>query len=84
MLINQKHFSSKYVNLIFFFFRKEVHRRILKKNPLKNFRVMVRLNPYAKHANKQAKYVESTRARAKEAALNKKRGVSYSFSYMKK
>lgn len=56
--------------------KKEVHRRILKKNPLKNFRVMVRLNPYAKHANKQAKYVESTRARAKEAALNKKRGIT--------
>lgn len=54
---------------------KEIHRRVLKKNPLKNFRVMVRLNPYAKHANKQAKYVEASRVRAKEEALNKKRGI---------
>merc|ERR1712121_587333 len=55
--------------------KKEIHRRVLKKNPLKNFRVMVRLNPYAKHANKQAKYIEATRKRAKEEALNKKRGI---------
>jgi len=55
--------------------KKEIHRRVLKKNPLKNPRVMIRLNPYAKHASKQAKYVEATRSRAKEAALNKRRGI---------
>lgn len=56
--------------------KKEVHRRILKKNPLKNYRVMVRLNPHAKHAKKQAKYVEVMRKRTKEEQLNKKRGIT--------
>ena len=28
--------------------RKKIHRRVLKKNPLKNLRVMLKLNPYAK------------------------------------
>lgn len=56
--------------------KKEIHRRILKKNPLKNYRVMVRLNPHAKHAKKQAKHVEVTRLRAKEELLNKKRGIT--------
>ncbi|KAG6938761.1 ribosomal protein L4 [Chelydra serpentina] len=27
---------------------KKIHRRVLKKNPLKNLRVMIKLNPYAK------------------------------------
>ena len=27
---------------------KESHRRVLKKNPLKNLRIMLKLNPYAK------------------------------------
>ncbi|KAH9524730.1 60S ribosomal protein L4 [Bulinus truncatus] len=53
-----------------------IKRRILKKNPLKNYRVMVRLNPYAKHAKKQAKHIELTRKRAKEELLNKKRGIT--------
>lgn len=56
--------------------KKEIRRRILKKNPLKNYRVMVRLNPYAKHAKKQAKYIETIRKRAKEEALNKRRGIT--------
>ena len=57
-------------------YRKEVNRRILKKNPLKNYRVMVRLNPYEKHAKKEAKHIETMRKRAKEELLNKRRGVS--------
>lgn len=28
--------------------RKKIHRRVLKKNPLKNLRIMLKLNPYAK------------------------------------
>ncbi|KAJ8797297.1 hypothetical protein J1605_017525 [Eschrichtius robustus] len=28
--------------------RKKIHRRVLKKNPLKNLRLMLKLNPYAK------------------------------------
>ncbi|CAL1530921.1 unnamed protein product [Lymnaea stagnalis] len=55
--------------------KREIKRRILKKNPLKNYRVMVRLNPYAKHAKKQAKHIETLRKRAKEELLNKKRGI---------
>lgn len=27
---------------------KKIHRRVLKKNPLKNLRIMLKLNPYAK------------------------------------
>ena len=30
------------------FYRKKIHRRVLKKNPLKNLRIMLKLNPYAK------------------------------------
>lgn len=29
-------------------FRKKIQRRVLKKNPLKNLRIMIKLNPYAK------------------------------------
>uniref|UniRef100_A0A8C3PKF9 Ribosomal protein L4 n=1 Tax=Calidris pygmaea TaxID=425635 RepID=A0A8C3PKF9_9CHAR len=28
--------------------KKKIHRRVLKKNPLKNLRIMIKLNPYAK------------------------------------
>jgi len=49
--------------------------RVLKKNPLKNHRVMVRLNPYHKSAVKQAKHTEMVNKRARELLLNKKRGI---------
>eukprot|EP00745_Piridium_sociabile_P028304 TRINITY_DN45536_c0_g1_i1.p1 TRINITY_DN45536_c0_g1~~TRINITY_DN45536_c0_g1_i1.p1 ORF type:complete len:412 (-),score=105.89 TRINITY_DN45536_c0_g1_i1:145-1302(-) len=55
--------------------KKEVTRRILKKNPLKNKRVMIRLNPYAKAAAKAAASVEQARLHKKEVLLNKKRGI---------
>lgn len=29
-------------------YRKKIQRRVLKKNPLKNLRIMIKLNPYAK------------------------------------
>eukprot|EP00745_Piridium_sociabile_P037231 TRINITY_DN67500_c6_g1_i2.p1 TRINITY_DN67500_c6_g1~~TRINITY_DN67500_c6_g1_i2.p1 ORF type:complete len:391 (+),score=92.87 TRINITY_DN67500_c6_g1_i2:99-1271(+) len=58
--------------------KKEVTRRILKKNPLKNKRVMIRLNPYAKAASKAAKAMEQSRLRKKEEVLNKKRGIKSS------
>jgi len=54
---------------------KEVNRKVLKKNPLKNYRIMVKLNPHAKHAKKNAKHVEAKRVRAKQELLNKKRGI---------
>merc|ERR1711917_180616 len=50
-------------------------RRILKKNPLKNKRVMIRLNPHAKAAIKSAHALEQPRQRKKEELLNKKRGI---------
>uniref|UniRef100_A0A4W5LS24 Ribosomal protein L4 n=1 Tax=Hucho hucho TaxID=62062 RepID=A0A4W5LS24_9TELE len=33
---------------------KKIRRRVLKKNPLKNLRIMMKLNPYAKTARRQA------------------------------
>jgi len=51
-------------------------RKVLKKNPLKNIRVMLRLNPYAKTAKRHAKLFEERRAKAKQELLDKKRGIS--------
>merc|ERR1712240_178597 len=55
--------------------KKEITRRLLKKNPLKNKRVMIRLNPHAKAAVKQAQALEQSRKRKKEELINKKRGI---------
>ncbi|XP_054476342.1 60S ribosomal protein L4-like [Anoplopoma fimbria] len=35
-------------------FNKSINRRVLKKNPLKNLRIMLKLNPYAKTARRHA------------------------------
>jgi len=51
-------------------------RKVLKKNPLKNIRVMMRLNPYAKTAKRHAKIAEERRVKAKQELLDKKRGIS--------
>ncbi|XP_077993003.1 large ribosomal subunit protein uL4A-like [Glandiceps talaboti] len=51
-------------------------RKILKKNPLKNIRVMTRLNPYVKTAKRQAKLTDERRRKAKQDLLDKKRGIS--------
>ena len=53
-----------------------VRRRVLKKNPLKNFRVMMRLNPYAVVEKKASQHLQEKRRLAKEQAYNKRRGVS--------
>jgi len=52
---------------------KTVVRRGLKKNPLKNYRVMCRLNPYHKVMIKAAKEVEAQRKKRKAAILEAKR-----------
>jgi len=52
---------------------KTVVRRGLKKNPLKNYRVMCRLNPYHKVMIKAAKNLESLRSKRKAALLEAKR-----------
>lgn len=51
-------------------------RRILKKNPLKNDRVMNRLNPYNKVVKKTAKFVEARRKAARNKVVADKRGVT--------
>ena len=59
--------------------KKKIHRRVLKKNPLKNLRVMIKLNPYAKtmrrntilrHAQNQ-KLKEEKKAKAKASVTSK-------------
>ncbi|XP_058777635.1 large ribosomal subunit protein uL4 [Vicia villosa] len=53
--------------------KKEVKRATLKKNPLKNLNVMLRLNPYAKTAKRAALLAEAQRVKAKAEKLDKKR-----------
>ncbi|XP_068954346.1 large ribosomal subunit protein uL4 isoform X2 [Petaurus breviceps papuanus] len=55
--------------------RKKIHRRVLKKNPLKNLRIMVKLNPYAKtmRRNTILRHAKNRRIREnKRAAALKK------------
>ncbi|XP_061346700.1 large ribosomal subunit protein uL4-like isoform X2 [Gastrolobium bilobum] len=54
---------------------KEVKRATLKKNPLKNLNVMLRLNPYAKTAKRMSLLAESQRVKAKKELLHKKRNT---------
>jgi len=56
--------------------KKEKLRRVLKKNPLKNARVMQRLNPYAAVAKRNAILTEQARAKAKQELIAKKRGLA--------
>jgi len=53
--------------------RKENKRRVLKKNPLKNLRVMNRLNPYDKVVRKAAQEIEARRKKARSGAVDAKR-----------
>ncbi|KAJ4849210.1 60S ribosomal protein L4A [Turnera subulata] len=53
--------------------KKEVKRAPLKKNPLKNLNVMLKLNPYAKTAKRMALLAEEQRVKAKKEKLEKKR-----------
>ncbi|TKY45553.1 60S ribosomal protein L4-1 [Spatholobus suberectus] len=54
---------------------KEVKRATLKKNPLKNLNVMLKLNPYAKTAKRMALLAEKQRVVAKKEKLDKKRNI---------
>jgi len=56
--------------------KKERVRRIQKKNPLKNHRVMMRLNPFGGAQKKAAKAVEERRRKEKQAKLDQKRGIA--------
>ncbi|XP_783473.1 60S ribosomal protein L4 [Strongylocentrotus purpuratus] len=50
-------------------------RKVLKKNPLKNARVMFKLNPYAKAQKRNAKLDEERALAKRQEILDKKRGV---------
>jgi len=54
---------------------KEVKRATLKKNPLKNLNVMLKLNPYAKTAKRMALLAEKQRLVAKKEKLDQKRNI---------
>lgn len=49
-----KAYSTSRVTLLFFYCSRKINRRVFKKNPLKNLRVMLKLNPYAKTARRRA------------------------------
>jgi len=51
-------------------------RRVLKKNPLKNYRVMMKLNPYAGVQKKAARQVQEKRKADKQKKLDAKRGIT--------
>jgi len=53
--------------------KRDVTRATLKKNPLKNLNVMLKLNPYAKTAKRMALLAEAQRVKAKKEKLDKKR-----------
>eukprot|EP00252_Welwitschia_mirabilis_P005298 TRINITY_DN1580_c0_g1_i1.p1 TRINITY_DN1580_c0_g1~~TRINITY_DN1580_c0_g1_i1.p1 ORF type:complete len:400 (+),score=33.93 TRINITY_DN1580_c0_g1_i1:220-1419(+) len=53
--------------------RKEVKRKVLKKNPLKNLGVLIKLNPYAQTARRMALLAEQQHIKAKQEKLDKKR-----------
>ncbi|GBL86898.1 60S ribosomal protein L4, partial [Araneus ventricosus] len=58
----------------------KVQRHILKKNPLKNIRVMMKLNPYAAVLRRKQYLHDEKKKKEKEVLLMKKRGVSFSFT----
>ncbi|KAF2615996.1 hypothetical protein F2Q70_00009745, partial [Brassica cretica] len=52
---------------------KDATRKVMKKNPLKNLNVMLKLNPYAKTAKRMSLLAEAERVKAKKEKLTKKR-----------
>jgi len=74
------HVSAMVCDLLYmctlFCLRKTKQRHVLKRNPLKNLRIMMRLNPYAGVQKKTAKLVEEERKKQKQVRSDQKRGVS--------
>ena len=64
-----------HTNKVPFGYRKVRKVASIKKNPLKNKRVMSRLNPYAIAEKAAARNVIEQRKRARQAKLDAKRGV---------
>ncbi|XP_055030329.1 large ribosomal subunit protein uL4 [Misgurnus anguillicaudatus] len=54
---------------------RKTNRRVLKKNPLKNLRVMMKLNPYAKTARRRAILAHNPEIKAKMLKSKKKKVV---------
>jgi len=50
-------------------------RKVMKKNPLKNIRVMFKLNPYAQTQKRHAKLQEEKARASRKAHVDKKRGI---------
>ena len=59
-------------------------RATLKKNPLKNTRIMVRLNPHAIATKRAAILAQERRAAAKDKTIEKKRKIPTSKKPVKK
>jgi len=53
--------------------QRDVKRKPLKKNPLKNLGALLKLNPYAKTARRMALLAEAERVKARQEKLDKKR-----------
>ncbi|CAH1789070.1 unnamed protein product [Owenia fusiformis] len=51
-------------------------RKIIKKNPLKNIRSMLRLNPYAAVEKRNAILTQEARKKARQEATDKRRGIA--------
>lgn len=53
--------------------KKKIHRRVLKKNPLKNLRIMIKLNPYAKTMRRDTilRHAKNHKLREEKAAKGK-------------
>jgi len=56
--------------------RKDLQKRVLKRNPLKNPAVMTKLNPYAIVQKRVAKAVEKVQKKKRQAQLDAKRGIA--------
>ncbi|KAH7432799.1 hypothetical protein KP509_07G041200 [Ceratopteris richardii] len=56
--------------------KKDVKRRVLKKNPLKNLGTMIKLNPYAKTARRMEILAQLQRVKARQDKLAEKRKCS--------
>ena len=59
--------------LFFFVSPKKTRRAPIKKNPLKNSQVMIRLNPYWQTFKRQQYLIQQRRLKAKEAAAAAKK-----------
>ena len=53
--------------------KKDVKRRLLKKNPIKNLGALIKLNPYAKTARRMELLAQAQRVKAKKEKLDLKR-----------